>query len=172
MASAYDVEGGRGTDRLCLEPDSLVYSGAVGGASNSSDGQNQPSRDVQGPPRLPASPCEKRSCRNHILCRKHRAQILEWDSKLLFSLWYHVRLFVTPWTEARQVSLSVAISWRLLELMSVESVMLFNHLLPPSPFALDLSQHQGLFQWVHSLHHVVKVLELTDSTYVSYFGRV
>ena len=50
MASAYDVEGGRGTDRLCLEPDSLVYSGAVGGASNSSDGQNQPSWDVPGRP--------------------------------------------------------------------------------------------------------------------------
>ena len=29
----------------------------------------------------------------------------------------------------------------------------------PSPPALNLSQHQGLFQWVSSLHHVVKVLE-------------
>ena len=32
-------------------------------------------------------------------------------------------------------------------------------LLPLSP-ALDLSQHQGLFQWVDSLHQVAKVLEL------------
>ena len=31
---------------------------------------------------------------------------------------------------------------------------------PPSPPALSLSQHQGLFQWVSSLHHVAKVLEL------------
>ena len=30
----------------------------------------------------------------------------------------------------------------------------------PSPPALNLSQHQGLFQWVSSLHQVVKVLEL------------
>ena len=30
-------------------------------------------------------------------------------------------------------------------------------LLPPSPPALNLSQHQGLFQWVHSLHQVAKV---------------
>ena len=31
---------------------------------------------------------------------------------------------------------------------------------PTSPFALNLSQHQGLFQWVGSLHQVTKVLEL------------
>ena len=30
----------------------------------------------------------------------------------------------------------------------------------PSPPALNLSQHQGLFQWVSSSHQVVKVLEL------------
>ena len=30
----------------------------------------------------------------------------------------------------------------------------------PSPPALSLSQHQGLFQWVHSLRQVAKVLEL------------
>ena len=29
----------------------------------------------------------------------------------------------------------------------------------PSPPAINLSQHQGLFQWVSSLHQVVKVLE-------------
>ena len=33
-------------------------------------------------------------------------------------------------------------------------------LLPPSPPALNLSQHQGLFQWVGSLHQVAKVSEL------------
>ena len=32
-------------------------------------------------------------------------------------------------------------------------------LLPPSPPALNLSQHQGFFQWVSSLHQVAKVLE-------------
>ena len=29
----------------------------------------------------------------------------------------------------------------------------------PSPPALNLSQHQGLFKWVSSLHQVAKVLE-------------
>ena len=32
--------------------------------------------------------------------------------------------------------------------------------LPPSPLALNLSQHQGLFKSVTSLHQVAKVLEL------------
>ena len=30
---------------------------------------------------------------------------------------------------------------------------------PPSPLALNLSQYQGLFRWVSSLHQVAKVLE-------------
>jgi len=32
-------------------------------------------------------------------------------------------------------------------------------LLSPSPPALNLSQHQGLFKWVSFLHHVAKLLE-------------
>ena len=36
-----------------------------------------------------------------------------------------------------------------------------SHFLPPSsPFAFNLSQHQGLFQWAGSLHQVAKILEL------------
>ena len=41
----------------------------------------------------------------------------------------HVRLFVTPWAAARQVSLSIINSRSLLELMSIESVMPSNHLI-------------------------------------------
>ena len=33
-------------------------------------------------------------------------------------------------------------------------------LLPPSPFAFNLSHHWGLFQWAGSSHQVAKVLEL------------
>ena len=35
----------------------------------------------------------------------------------------------------------------------------FHPLLSPSPPAFNLSQHQGLFEWVSSLHKVAKVLE-------------
>ena len=39
----------------------------------------------------------------------------------------HVQLFATPWTAARQVSLSITNSWSLLKYMSIESVMPSNH---------------------------------------------
>jgi len=45
-----------------------------------------------------------------------------------------VRLFVTPWTTARQVSLSFTISQSLLKLMSIESTMPSNHLILCHPF--------------------------------------
>ena len=41
----------------------------------------------------------------------------------------HVQLFVIPCTAAHQSSLSITISWSLLKLMSIESVMLSNHLI-------------------------------------------
>ena len=39
-------------------------------------------------------------------------------------------------------------------------------LLSPSPPAFSLSQHQGLFKWVSSLHQVAKVLEFSASASV------
>ena len=48
----------------------------------------------------------------------------------------HIQLFVTPWTVARQASLSITNSWNLLKLMSIESVMPSNHLILWSPLLL------------------------------------
>ena len=45
----------------------------------------------------------------------------------------HVCLFVTPWTTARQGSLSITNSQSLLKLMSIESVMPSSHLTLCSP---------------------------------------
>ena len=42
----------------------------------------------------------------------------------------HVRLFTTPCTTARQASLSITNSRKLLKFMSIESVMPSNHLIP------------------------------------------
>ena len=50
----------------------------------------------------------------------------------------HVGIFVTPWTEACQASLSFTISWSLLELMSIEPVMPSNHLILCHPLLLPL----------------------------------
>ena len=123
---------------------------------------------------------------------------------LLSPVW----LFGTPWTAARQASLSITNSLSLPKFMSIESVQLssvsvssvihscptlgnpmsrstpglpIHHQLPeftqihvhwvsdaiqsshplssPSPPALNLSQHQGLFKWVSSSHQVAKILE-------------
>ena len=70
----------------------------------------------------------------------------------------HVQLFATPWTAACQASLSITNSQSLLDL-SIELVMPSNHLPSPFPLALNLSQHQGLFKSVSSLHQVAKILE-------------
>ena len=53
------------------------------------------------------------------------------------------------------------ISWSLLKLMTIESVMPSNHLTLCCPFLLlpSISQHQGLFQGVSSSHQVAKVLK-------------
>ena len=40
-----------------------------------------------------------------------------------------VRVFATPWTAARQASLPFTVSWSLLTLMSIESVMPSDHLI-------------------------------------------
>ena len=48
----------------------------------------------------------------------------------------HVWLFATPWTAAPQASQSFTISWNLLKLMSIESVMPSNHLILCHPLLL------------------------------------
>ena len=48
----------------------------------------------------------------------------------------HVWLFVTPLTAAHRASLSLTISWSLLKLMSIESVLPSNHLVLCHPLLL------------------------------------
>ena len=48
----------------------------------------------------------------------------------------HLQLFATPWTAALQASMSSTISWNLLKLMSIESVMPSNYLIPYHPLLL------------------------------------
>ena len=59
----------------------------------------------------------------HIIVRN--IYISVWFYVLVQSI-SHVQLFATPWTVARQASLSFTISWSLLKLMSIESVMPSN----------------------------------------------
>ena len=59
-------------------------------------------------------------------------------SSTLFVGWLlsHVWLFVTPWTAVLQAPLSFTVSQSLLRFMSIELVMLSNHLTFCSPFLL------------------------------------
>ena len=67
-----------------------------------------------------------------------------------------VRLFVTPWTSARQASLSITNSQSLYKLMSIESVMPSNHLILCHPLLLLPSVFPSIRKWVHSSHQVPK----------------
>ena len=73
-----------------------------------------------------------------------------------------VWLFATLWTAACQASHH----HHLLEFAEThvhfldDAIQPFYPLSSPSPVALNLSQHQGLFKWVRSSHQVAKVFKL------------
>jgi len=78
--------------------------------------------------------------------------------QLLSLVW----LFATPWTTAHQASMSSTNSSKLwltqTHVHRISDAIQPSHpLLSPSPPAFNLSQVQGLFQWVSSLHQVAKV---------------
>ena len=64
----------------------------------------------------------------------------------------HVQLFAILWTTACQASLSLTISWSLLKVMSIELVMLSNHLIFCHPLLLlpSIFPSISLFSWVGS----------------------
>ena len=59
----------------------------------------------------------------------------EWDD-FVVQLLSCVQLFATPWTAASLAFLSFTIFWSLLKLMSIQSVMPFNHLVLCHPLLL------------------------------------
>ena len=84
-----------------------------------------------------------------MLLKRHQTSSKSFSSQFLdpqegklssLQLLSHVQLFMIPWTAACQASLSITNSWSLLKLMSIKSVVPFNHLilccplLPPSVF--------------------------------------
>ena len=75
---------------------------------------------------------------------------LTFSIQLLSSVWH----FATPWTATGQTSLSIANSQSLLKLVHWvgDAIQPSHPLSSPSPPAVNLSQHLGLFQWISSLH--------------------
>ena len=60
------------------------------------------------------------------------------ESTVAVQVLSRVRLFAAPWTAARQASLSFTISWSLLKVMSMESMVPSNHLILCRPLLLLL----------------------------------
>ena len=82
--------------------------------------------------------CSPGSDQGNVLLLVQSFQLNSISSLLLAvaQLLSRVRLSVTPWTAARQASLSFTISRSLLKLMSIESVMPSNHLILCRPLLL------------------------------------
>ena len=75
-----------------------------------------------------------------------------------------VRLFATPWTAARQASLSFAISWNLLKFMSSESVMLSNQLILCHPLLLLPSISPSIRGFSSELaKHITKIISFNPA---------
>ena len=78
----------------------------------------------------------------------------------------HVWLFATPWTAARQASLSITKHLpKLIQIhvhQAIDAIQPCYPLSSPSPPAFNLYQHQGLFQWVSSSHQV-KIIGVSAS---------
>ena len=92
-------------------------------------------------------------------------EIIDWwgretHKEALFSLSFSLLLFsrsvrstfCNPMDCGMQASLSFTISQSLFKLMSIDAIQPSHPLSPASLPAFNLSQHQGLFQWVGSSH--------------------
>ena len=79
----------------------------------------------------------------------------------------HVQLVATPWTAARQASLSITNSWSWWTYSNYvhqvgDGIQPSHPLLSPSPPAFNLSQNQGLFKWVSSSHQVAQSIGVSS----------
>ena len=76
-----------------------------------------------------------------------------------------VQLFVTPWTSGQQASVSFTISWSLLKIIPIESMMLSYHLIlcPHLLLLFSIFPSIRLFSSESALHQVAKVLSINPS---------
>ena len=100
---------------------------------------------------LPSAPTSAPT-RGHLGSPKRGFSSVQFSSVQLLS---RVRLFATPWTAARQASLSVTNSRSPPKLMSIESVMPFSHLILCRPLLLlGFSLSQRGFARVQTRPHL------------------
>ena len=83
-------------------------------------------------------PFHKYWSRFPLVCYFHQKESFHFCSLYVISVQFSHSV-MSPWTVARQASLSITNSWSLLKLMSIESVMLYNHLILCHPLFLPPS---------------------------------
>ena len=98
---------------------------------------------------------------------------IKWSKRKTYIIWYHLSVQFSSVTQSCP-TICELMNWSTPGLPVhhqllgstpthaywVSDAIQLSHPLPsPSPPALNLSQHQGLFKWVSSLHEVAKVLE-------------
>ena len=94
----------------------------------------------------------------HLSSKSYKTSLTVFFSSIQFSCSV-MSLFVAAWT------LSIPVHHQLPELAQThvhrvgDAIQPPHPLLSPPPSAFNLSQHQGLFQWVSSLNQVASVLE-------------
>jgi len=125
-----------------------------------------PHPHTSSPYSFPGSQAPKHLQAFHIHCSKSPLWVLVWGWDLLLwpaqfshsvvsdSLWLHESQQARPPCP----SPTHGVHWD--SVHRVSDVIQPSHPLSfPSPPALNLSQHQGLFQWINSSHEVAKILE-------------
>ena len=102
----------------------------------------------------------------HLLAGGSFTTSTTWEAPIGFHQFSHSVVSDSLWTyglhHTRLPYLSITNSWSLFKLMSIESMMSYNHLILGCPFLLLPSifcNYRGLFYWVGSSHHVAKLLE-------------
>ena len=78
-------------------------------------------------------------CDSQITHSLHHVSFIVIDNHISVQLLSPIQLFATSWTAAHQASLSITISWSLLKLMSIESMMPSNYLILCCPLLLSPS---------------------------------
>ena len=78
-------------------------------------------------------------CDSQITHSLHHVSFIVIDNHIIVQLLSPIQLFATSWTAAHQASLSITISWSLLKLMSIESMMPSNYFILCCPLLLSPS---------------------------------
>ena len=95
--------------------------------------------------------CIRRLCFHtcgEFVCEREKWELgwhrWDWFLPVVVYSFSRVQLSVTPWTAARQASLSFSISWSLLKLMSIELVIPSNHLILCCPLLLSVISKESV----------------------------